>query len=222
MSEARTWSGEPIVRPSLHDQVVARLRDMIVEGTLEAGARIHETDVGRHLGVSRTPLREALKVLASEGLVELIPTRGAVVRRLMQKDVHDMLTVLASLEQLAGRLACAAATDRQIAALRALHDEMMERYAARDRLRYFKLNQEIHSSFVRLTDNETLRAIHEPMQARLKRIRFIGHEGPEKWALAVGEHVLMIEALEARDGERLGDILSRHLLSSWERVRDAV
>lgn len=209
----------PIIRPALHDTLVTRLRDMIIGGSLEPGMRLHEGQLGVRLGVSRTPLREAIKSLASEGLVDLVPSRGAVVKRFSAKDVHDMLIVLKSLEELAGRLACATAGDTQIAALRKLHDAMIERYDARDRMQYYKLNQDFHTGIVALSGNEALAGVHNLLQTRLKRIRFIGHEGPEKWSAAVAEHEEMIAALEARDGERLSEVLGRHLMKAWERVR---
>ncbi len=90
---------KPIVRHNLHDAIVSRVRDMIIEGSLAPGTRIHEGHLGQELGVSRTPLREALKYLASEGLLELAPGRGAVVRSFSSKDVHDSLIVLANLEK---------------------------------------------------------------------------------------------------------------------------
>lgn len=210
----------PISRPSLHEAIVTRMRDMITQGSLAAGTRIHEGNLGRELGVSRTPLREALKFLASEGLLELSPGRGAIVRRFTPKDVRDSLAVLQDLEAMAGRLACVNATDEQIAQVRALHDEMLRRYAARDRLPYFKLNQTIHSTIARLSGNDTLAELHSLLQARLKRIRYIGHEGPEKWAGAVADHEAMITALERRDGEALAQALSRHMALAWERVKD--
>src|SRR5689334_15276811 len=94
------------VRGSLHERVIAGLRDMIVEGELAAGARIPERVLCERFAVSRTPLREALKALASEGLVELLPNRGARVTRLTEQDVEDMFQVMASLEALSGTLAC--------------------------------------------------------------------------------------------------------------------
>src|SRR6185437_10395415 len=96
----------PLNRRSLHDELVERIRDMIIEGQLAPLSRIHEGQLGKALGVSRTPLREALKFLASEGLLELVPGRGAVVRKLTPKDVRDMLDVLGAIETLGGRLAC--------------------------------------------------------------------------------------------------------------------
>ncbi|QRY65376.1 GntR family transcriptional regulator (plasmid) [Ensifer sp. PDNC004] len=212
----------PIRRTALHDTLVTHLRDMIIEGDLSPGTRLHEGQLGEQLGVSRTPLREAIKYLASEGLVELVPSRGAVVKRFSAKDVQDMLTVLQTLEELAGKLACEAASDAGIAEVRALHDEMVARYKAGDRLQYYKLNQQIHSAIAQLAANAALADMHAILQTRLKRIRFIGHEGPEKWAAAVAEHEEMIVALEARDKARLSEVLGRHLMNAWERVRAAV
>ncbi|MBN9011440.1 MAG: GntR family transcriptional regulator, partial [Rhizobiales bacterium] len=134
----------PIMRRTLHDEVATRVRDMIIEGQLPPGRRVNEVALGHLLGVSRTPLREAIKTLASEGLMEIVPARGAVVRTLTLKDLADSLAVLKSLEQLAARSVCAAAPDTALAELAAIHGAMMERYAARDRLAYFKLNHEFH------------------------------------------------------------------------------
>jgi len=222
MSDVDASERRPIVRQNLHDVIVTRVRDMIIEGRLEPGARIHEGNLGADLGVSRTPLREALKFLASEGLIELVPTRGAIVRRFSAKDVQDSLIVLGSLEALAGRLACANATDTEIRAIRALHDEMMRLYVARDRLPYFKLNQEIHSSILRSCRNETLFSVHGTLQARFKRIRYIGNERHEKWAGAVSDHEEIIAALEAREGDRLARALEAHMASTWDRVKDII
>jgi DNA-binding GntR family transcriptional regulator len=193
----------PLDRRTLHDAVVDRVRTLVVEGQLAAGARIHESQLCNALGVSRTPLREALKVLASEGLIELVPGRGAVVKRLTQKDVRDMLDVLVALEMQAARLACANAPDDAIRRLRALHDEMMALYAAGNRLEYYWRNQAIHAGLAALSGNTLLASLHQTIAARLKRIRFIGNEEPEKWAGAVSEHEEMIVALEARDDVRL-------------------
>lgn len=207
-----------IERPTLHHVVVSRLRDMIIEGQLPAGVRIHEGQVGLSLGVSRTPLREALKVLATEGLVELIPSRGAMVRQLTVKDARDMLAVLSSLEQMAGPMTCENASDDDIREVRRLHEEMLAFYAARDRLQYFKRNQQIHSLLISLSGNESLALVHDILQTRMKRIRYIGDQKLESWSAAVSEHEEMIAALEARDGPRLSSAMVGHLAGSWERI----
>jgi len=217
MDASASGSG-PIARMSLHDAIVNRLRDMIIEGELPPGSRIHETQMGQRLGVSRTPLREALKFLASEGLIELVPARGAIVRQFSAKDLKDMLLVLKTLEVLAGGIACERATDEQIAHVRSMHDEMLGHYRERRRMEYYKLNQSIHSAIVALSDNEPLAYTHGMLQGRLKRMRFVGHQGEENWAKAVAEHEEMIAALEARDAPRLCEIIERHLSAAWERV----
>ena len=211
-----------IERPTLHNVVVSRLRDMIIEGQLPVGVRIHEGQVGLQLGVSRTPLREALKVLATEGLVDLIPSRGAIVRKLTVKDAHDMLGVLSTLENLAGPMTCENASDEEIREVRRLHEEMLAFYAARDRLQYFKRNQQIHSLLVSLSGNESLALVHDILQSRMKRIRSIGDQKQESWSAAVGEHEDMVAALEARDGQRLSSAMVGHLAGSWERIHGEI
>ncbi|MBL8588205.1 MAG: GntR family transcriptional regulator [Methylobacteriaceae bacterium] len=211
-----------ITRMTLHEAVLNQLRDMIIEGKLPPGMRINEGQVGASLGVSRTPLREAIKTLASEGLVEILPAKGAVVRRFSEGDIAEILAVLKVLEQAAARLACGRAPEAEIAAIADLHARMMQLYESGDRLAYFKLNQAIHSAIVRASGNATLAQTHEQLQARIRRIRFVGNEKPERWAGAVAEHEEMIAALVARDGDRLVEVLGRHLDQTMERVRDAV
>jgi DNA-binding GntR family transcriptional regulator len=196
-----------ITRVTLHDAVLNQIRDMIIEGQLMPGTRINEGQVGASLGVSRTPLREAIKTLASEGLVEILPAKGAVVRRFTEQDI---------------RLACVRASNAEIKKIAQMHKRMIELYAARNRLAYFKLNQAIHSAIVEAAGNAMLAQTHETLQARIKRIRFIGHEGPERWAAAVAEHEEMIAALTARKGEELAEVLGRHLDMAVDRVRDVI
>lgn len=211
-----------ITRVTLHDAVVDQIRDMIIDGRLMPGARIYEGQVGALLGVSRTPLREAIKTLASEGLVEIVPAKGAVVRRFTEHDIREILEVLKAIEQAAALLACQRASNAEIKKIRHMHERMLELYAKRNRLAYFKLNQAIHSAIVQAAGNSVLAQTHETLQARIKRIRFIGHEGPERWAAAVAEHEEMIAALVARNGAQLSEVLGRHLDMAVERVRDAI
>ncbi len=207
---------------SLHDQVVDRVRDMIIEGILEPGSRIDEARLIEDLGVSRTPFREALRTLAAEGLVIVRPSRGSTVRKLTPVDVFSMLEVLGHLERLGGELACARATDEEIADLVALHDRMMKKYAARDRMPYYKLNQEFHSRLTALSKNQTLIEMQANLQARLKRIRYIGNRKPEYWSGAVKDHEDMVAALKRRSGDDLGAAMERHLSNTWERVKDTI
>lgn len=206
----------------MHTALVGRIRDMIIEGVLAPDTRIHEGQLGAALGVSRTPLREALSFLASEGLIDLVPGRGGIVRRLTPADVRDMLTVLSTLETQAARLACENASDAEIAAIRATHCEMMDLYARRERLDYYKRNQAVHRQLVAASGNRFLAETHEGIQSRLRRIRYIGNSEPEKWRQAVGEHEEMMSALQDRDADRLTEVVARHLRLTWERVQDVI
>jgi DNA-binding GntR family transcriptional regulator len=211
-----------ITNRSLHDQVVSRVRDLIIEGVLEPGSRIDEARLIDELGVSRTPFREALRTLAAEGLVIVRPSKGSIVRKWTPEDVFAMLEVLGHLEQLAGELACARASDAEIADLVDLHNRMLGHYRARDRMPYYKLNQEFHSRLTELSKNETLQETQRNLQARLKRIRYIGNQRPEYWAGAVEDHEAMVAALKERDGARLGQAMARHIRNTWDRVKDSI
>jgi DNA-binding GntR family transcriptional regulator len=211
-----------IRKETLHDQVADRIRDLIIEGHLEPGSRIDEAMLVDQLGVSRTPFREALRTLAAEGLVVIRPSRGAVVRKLSREDIFSMLELLARLESFAAELVCKRASDADLAGLSALHDRMMDCYERRDRMPYYKLNQEFHTRLTALTRNSALIETQGNLQARLKRIRFMGNRNPELWAASVGEHVEMMAALTCRDGAALGVVMERHLLNAWDRVADTV
>jgi DNA-binding GntR family transcriptional regulator len=211
-----------ITNRSLHDQVASRVRDLIIEGTLEPGSRIDEAHLIEELGVSRTPFREALRTLAAEGLVIVRPSKGSIVRKLTPEDVFSMLEVLGHLERLAGELACQRANDEEIAGLVDLHNAMMECYRTRERMPYYKMNQEFHSRLAELSKNDTLLEMQANIQARLKRIRYIGNQKPDSWAGAVADHEEMVHALKDRDGQRLGEAMASHLKKTWERVKDSI
>jgi DNA-binding GntR family transcriptional regulator len=209
-------------RGGLHDFLVGALRDLIVEGELAAGTRIPERLLCERFGVSRTPLREALKVLASEGLVELLPNRGARVATLSERDVDDMFQVMAALESLSGALACARITDAEIAEIRALHYEMLAHYMRRRLPEYFRLNQQIHEAILDAARNPVLKATYQGLAGRIRRARYAANMSDERWAAAVAEHEAMLDALDARDAARLAALLGAHLRNKSEVVRASI
>ena len=208
----------PIERQSLQEIIAGRVRDMIIEGHLGQGEPVNESRLCLDLGVSRTPMREAIHTLAAEGLVVLRPGRSSIVRAFSPEEVRDMLDVIGELEALAGRKACENAGDDEIAEISLIHGQMITHYKAGERLAYYKLNQQIHSRIVAAAANGALSEMHGLLQSRMKRIRFVGHNAPENWQGAVGEHEEMIAALKARDGEKLAEVLKRHITNTWDRV----
>jgi len=198
---------------SLHDEILARLRDYIVEGNIPDGGRVPERQLCAMFGISRTPLREALKVLASEGLVDLLPNRGARVRQLSEQDLSELFDVMGGLEALAGRLACENITDNEIAEIERLHYEMYGFYLGRDMPGYFRINQLIHQKIVEASRNETLLTTYANFAGRIRRIRYSANFARERdrWGEAMREHETILDALRRRSGSELSDILFRHL-----------
>ncbi len=220
MNDATTTPPRPagIDRQGLASAVTVRLRDMIIEGTLAAGTRLNERVLCEQLAVSRTPLREAFKVLAGEGLIELLPNRGAQVAELSLTDIEHTFEVLGALEGLSGRLACQRITEEEITEIRALHYEMLAAHARRDLAAYYKINHAIHDLINAAAGNAVLTATYQQMNARIQNLRFRSNFNQDKWDAAMKEHSAMLDALERRDGQALHAILEHHLLTKRNTV----
>jgi DNA-binding GntR family transcriptional regulator len=215
-------SGAAIPRRSLHDELVERVRRQIVEGVLAPGEKISEKDLCAAYAVSRTPLREALKVLAREGLVVLTPHRGAHVSRLTVSDIEEAFPVIGALEGLAGELACAQATDAEIQQISVLHKKMETAYENRDRQRYFRFNEEIHDALAAAARNPTLDRMREMLDGRVSRARYYANISTARWDQAMKEHMAILDALKARDGVKLGRILQDHLANKLATLRGVI
>ena len=196
--------------------------DQIVHGDLAPGSRVPERELCERFQVSRTPLREALKVLASEGLLELLPNRGAMVSRLTIADVEQMFPVMGALESLAGELAVHRIGEQGLAEIRALHYQMVLHHTRGELAPYFRLNQQIHERILEAADNPVLTNLYRGLAGRIRRARYQANMSAERWAQAVAEHEEILAALEARDGAALGAILKRHLRNKCETVKEAL
>jgi DNA-binding GntR family transcriptional regulator len=199
-------------------QIAQRLRTMIATDELKPGERLRERTLAERLDVSRTPLREALKELAGDGLVVVLPKRGAVVADLSVAEIGEKLDVLGVIESFGGEEACKRATDVEIAEIRALHHEMHAAYERRDRMNYFRLNQAIHASIIAASKNRTLMQVHERLNRQLYRYRFQGSVTSETWHTAIDEHEVIVQLLNAREGAKLGEFLRKHVHSTWEQI----
>jgi len=207
-----------IPRRVLHQEVALRLRQRIVEGHLAPGAKLNERELSELLQVSRTPLREAIKMLAAEGLVALLPNRGAVVVQLSEQDVADAFEVIAGLEGQAGELAAQRIGVAQLAEIRALHYEMLAAFTRRDLATYYRLNALIHTHINAAAGNRVLTQTWANLNARLQALRFRSNFDEAKWQRAMQEHDRMIELLADRDAAGLRALMTAHLLHK----RDAV
>jgi DNA-binding GntR family transcriptional regulator len=210
----------PISRRPLHEEAVNRLRELIVQGQLAPGARLNERLLCQQLGISRTPLREAIKLLASEGLVALLPHRGAQVAPIEPGRLAETLEVMGALEALAGELACQHASAERIAEIRGLHEEMLAMHARVDLAGYFRYNQAIHLKIVEASGNATLGNMYRQLNANVLRARYMANLSRERWDEAVREHEQILAALTARDVARLRRLLKDHLVHKLASVAD--
>jgi DNA-binding GntR family transcriptional regulator len=207
-----------ISRRTLYDEVVQGLRTMLVEGRIPPGAKLNERELCALLSVSRTPLREAIKRMAAEGLVDLLPNRGAVAVKLSETDIIHAFEVLAELEGISGELAAQRITAAEIAEIKALHYEMLASFARKDLHEYYRLNAQIHAAINRATKNPVLEKIYRETNARVQSMRFRSNQNESKWKQAVSEHEQILAALEKRDAVGLRALLVEHLV----RKRNAV
>ena len=207
-----------IGRVTLHDEVAGRLRTMILEGELPPGARIPESQLCAAFGVSRTPLREALKVLASEGLVELLHSRGAVVKRVQVAEVADIFELMAGIEYMTGHLVCQRATPEQVAELEELHARLVDFHRRGRRSDYFRLNQKIHRQIAEFSGNRVLAEMQADFSGKIRRARYMANLQQARWDESVQEHEAFMAALAQRDGELMGQRLRDHMRHTGEVV----
>jgi len=198
-------------------QVAAeRLRRMIIAGDLAPGQRISEREIGEHLeGLSRTPLREAFKILAAEGLLTIFPNRGATVTALSLAEVDEAIELLVGLEGLAAEAACARISDAEIDTISELHQRMCAAFHAQRLMEYFEINQAIHQRIVDAAHNGVLARIYTAECARIRRYRYAGNRRHERWERAVAEHGQIFASIKERNGPLLRELLRAHHHNGW-------
>lgn len=211
-SPDRTGARRSLRKGESHAEATRRLRTMIVDGELPPGERLNEVRLGEMLGVSRTPIREAFRTLAAEGLLEPLPNRSVVVAPLRSPDVEHLFLVFGTLEALAGELACQRITADEIDELAGMLDAMVTLHADADRSAYMAVNKAIHRRVVEIAGNPILLSQWQALLPRMERARALANLDPERWATALGEHHAMQAALVARDGPLLARLTREHFL----------
>jgi DNA-binding GntR family transcriptional regulator len=220
LADSQHWA--PIVRPALQEEVVARIKQLIEDGVLMPGSRIPERQLCSRLGISRTPLREAFRVLAAAGILELQPHRGTTVKRLQPNEIDHMFELLETLEAMAGELACDRISDKELSEVEELHKKMMSCFKRRQRRGFFEINQEIHERIVKAAANPILTHVYEGLSGQIRRIRYLAKSTDAQWATAAEEHEAIMKALKARNKRALGAILRAHLRNKRQRVKSLI
>ena len=209
----------PLRGTSLHDGVTARLRSMVFERQLAPGQWIDEKALAKAWLISRTPLREALKVLAAEGLVELVPQRGCRVIELSDEDADDLFPVMALLEGRCAHEAVAKAGAADIAELQRLHAELERHAAAHDVDGYYRANHVFHSRVQALADNRWLDRSTGDLRKFMRLLRGRQLNLPGRIDVSIAEHRELIAAFEQRDAARAEQAMHDHLMAQLHALK---
>jgi DNA-binding GntR family transcriptional regulator len=209
-----------LVPNSLHDEVAAQLRDRIFAGELMPGTFLDEAQLAQQMRISRTPLREALKVLTAEGLVRHEPRRGCFVREVTDQDLDEIFPVIALLEGRCAREAALHATDADLQALEVLHDKLGRHAKARRINDYYTVNYTIHDAIITLADNRWLAQVIGDLRKILKLARLQQLHAPGRLEQSLSEHLAVFAALKARDPEGAEAAMRTHLTRQRDALRD--
>jgi DNA-binding GntR family transcriptional regulator len=209
-----------LVPNSLHDEVASKLRDRIFAGELAPGSFLDEPALCAELGISRTPLREALKVLTAEGLLRHEPRRGCFVAEITERDLDDIFPVIALLEGRCAFEAASHASDADLAALEHLHDRLNRAAKARRINDYYAANFAIHEAIITLADNRWLAQVIGDLRKILKLARLQQLHARGRLEQSLSEHMAVFAALKARDAEGAEAAMRTHLTRQRVALRE--
>jgi DNA-binding GntR family transcriptional regulator len=203
----------------LHNDAVQILRNMILSGELAPGERLREVSISQRLGMSRTPIREAFRTLAAEGLVDLLPNRSVLVSELDKGQAAEVFVVLGALEALAGELACQNMSADQLEYLAELQDELERHFLSSDRRSYLEANRLIHAHIVDASNNQSLIMAWRLLLPRAERARQISTRDHARWAEAYGEHGKIFNAIAARDSGLVRKLMAEHFANGVRSMK---
>ncbi|MEM6383954.1 MAG: GntR family transcriptional regulator [Pseudomonadota bacterium] len=208
--------------PSLSEDAASTLREMILLEKLPPGMALPERDLAEALNVSRTPMREAIRLLANEGLVSYTPSRRPYVADPSLEEINDYLRVQGCLEALAGELACSLASDRELATIADINMSIADAADAEGKLRAFRQDMQFHNAIVAAARNQALADTHKTYNARLWRVRFLSSQRLQGRGETRREHLEIVEALTARDPGRTAAALKKHLQTAETNIAAAL
>jgi DNA-binding GntR family transcriptional regulator len=205
---------------SLHDDVASQLRTYIFDGQLRPGSFIDEVTLCELWSISRTPLREALKVLTAEGLVRHEPRRGCFVNEVTEQDLDDIFPVIALLEGRCAHDATLRATTADVQALEVWH-QRLKKHADAGRINdYYEANFAIHEALIQLASNKWLAQTIADLRKILKLARLQQLHAPGRLKQSLKEHMAVFSALKARDALGAEVAMRNHLLQQREALRE--
>jgi DNA-binding GntR family transcriptional regulator len=186
---------------TLREKILESIRDAIISGAITSGSRVSEPDLAERFGISRTPIREALRQLESEGYLTVIPRKGAVVSAFTQKDVEEFYAIKSILEGYAAKLACCRLSEKEIDRLQTINKRLSELCEQSDVKQFFKVHNDFHDLFIKAADNEKLREMINLLVTRFQRLRLMSISQPGRMAVSVTEHEKIITAFREQNCE---------------------
>jgi DNA-binding GntR family transcriptional regulator len=209
-----------LIHNSLHDDVANQLRERIFGALLAPGSFIDEVQLCEEMAISRTPLREALKVLAAEGLVRHEPRRGSFVNQVTEQDLDEIFPVIALLEGRCANEAATHANDGDIAALETMHQRLQAHATNKDIQGYYAANFAIHEAIITLANNKWLAQVIADLRKILKLARLQQLHAPGRLEQSLSEHMAVFAAIKAHDGDGADAAMRTHLLRQREALRE--
>ncbi len=203
----------------LRDVVFHTLRTAILKGELKPGERLMELQLAAKLGVSRTPIREAIRMLEQEGLAVMIPRKGAEVAKMTEKDMEDVLQIRCALEELAVRLSCQNITQTEFQELRVAKEQFREMTRTDDIAAIAKADVNFHDVLYKSAENPKLLGLLNNLREQMYRYRVEYLKDPNIYPQLIEEHSQLYEAVRAKDGERASAITRKHLENQTEGVK---
>lgn len=209
---------KPIQKKTLHQEISSLLRDMIIHGDIKEGEKLKEDELCKKLRISKTPLREAIRVLTAEGLVTHIPNKGSFVTKPTFEEIKEMFDVMCVLEGVCAREAAKKVTPKELRTLEALHSRLEEQYQRRDQQKYIKFNNQYHSFVQEVAGNRVLNSILNGLRQKILIYRFQSLNHPERFEESIKEHRDLLEAFRKKDPDRAESVMKNHLWKQFKAV----
>ncbi|MFP3928774.1 MAG: GntR family transcriptional regulator [Desulfobacteraceae bacterium] len=209
---------EKIVISTLHQEVAKRIRELISAGALKKGQKIDEKALCESMGVSRTPVRESLRILHSEGLIDLIPHRGAYVSKPCIEDIQEMFEVMSTLEGMCARLAVQNLTPQDLKRIESLHGKLEQYYGEWDHRGYLEHNEVLHLFVQELAGNKILNEVIDGLRRKILLYRHEQLYRPERFHQSVQEHREILDAFQLKDPAAAESVMKRHLLNQGKAL----
>ncbi len=203
----------------LSEKIAETLRDYIMKGSLKPGERLTEPKLSAMLGISRTPIREALRLLENEGFIDIYPRRGAVVSDITSKDVDEIFIIKTKLESLAARLAVENLTEADIKKMMDINEKMVKYSESKNVVNLIKLNADFHNIFIERSNNTRLIKFIESLNKQFKRVTAYSFTEAGRIKKVIEEHNNIIEAFSSRDADKVEELVDIHVKNGWQFIR---